>query len=112
MKYPTYFMKLLHGLKQNIEPTDKILTRFVLDAPDLREADLETIREFCEDSERMVLGLATLHDLVIQRSQARHSALRILLELCIHPSKKQKKKKRKFLPSGERRRTYFNLLCC
>ena len=79
-------MKLLHGLKRSIEPNDKIFTRYVLDAPHLRETDLEVLREFCEDSERMALGLATLRDLVIQRSHSREPALRILLDLCIQPS--------------------------
>lgn len=87
MKYPIYFMRLLHGLKRSIEPNDKIFTRFVLDVPDLREMDLEVLREFCEDSERMALGLATLRDLVTQRTHSRDSTLRILLDLCVQKSK-------------------------
>jgi hypothetical protein len=58
----------------------------VLDVPDLRETDLEVLREFCEDSERMALGLATLRDLVVYRSHSRQPALNILLDFCVHPS--------------------------
>jgi symplekin len=91
-----------------MESSDKTLTRFLLDLPEISEETLGMLREMCQNPDRHVLlpsafkevalanfgspsraivGFTTLREIVNMRPPARASALQTLLDLTTHSGK-------------------------
>ncbi|KAI9336433.1 Symplekin tight junction protein C terminal-domain-containing protein [Zopfochytrium polystomum] len=96
-RYPYLFGRILRGLKgeaktestemaRGLDPKDRTFTKFLIDAPEvLPDAINEVVRSYCDDPDRMQLGLSTLRDLINLRPANRNQCLNILLSYCIHP---------------------------
>ncbi|KAJ3211892.1 hypothetical protein HDU82_004582 [Entophlyctis luteolus] len=89
--YQSLFHKILASLKGEVKSDkenttaglDRTFTKFLIDAPMVPiKALSNAVKEYCEDSQRMLLGLSTLRDLVNLRPAMRHVCLGILLDYC------------------------------
>ncbi|KAI8902736.1 Symplekin tight junction protein C terminal-domain-containing protein [Globomyces pollinis-pini] len=65
-----------------LDPRDRAFTKFLVEVPQLTEYAMTRIHEYCRDSARMQLGLATFRDLIIYRPAVRDECLNYLLEFC------------------------------
>ena len=92
---PSYF-QWLHALLEKGIPTldakDRILTKLLLDAPELDDRVIEMVRQNLESvPERFVSCVSTLRSLVTNRPPIRFCALQVLLDLCINPNDKMRR---------------------
>eukprot|EP01114_Cavostelium_apophysatum_P016347 TRINITY_DN4626_c0_g1_i1.p1 TRINITY_DN4626_c0_g1~~TRINITY_DN4626_c0_g1_i1.p1 ORF type:complete len:1070 (+),score=251.71 TRINITY_DN4626_c0_g1_i1:69-3278(+) len=85
-RYEPIFMSILKNLKYQLDPKDRLFAFYVLEAPELPAQTFDTIREYCEDSERSIVGLSTLRDLIAMRPPYSDQSLEILLNYTSHPS--------------------------
>ncbi|KJE91571.1 hypothetical protein CAOG_002696 [Capsaspora owczarzaki ATCC 30864] len=79
-RYTRCLMALLHALREKLDVRDRLFTRIVIEAPAFTPEVLDLVLEYCTDSERSMLGLSTLHDLVLYRPPLRKVCLQKLLE--------------------------------
>ncbi|KAJ3033702.1 hypothetical protein HDV00_005887 [Rhizophlyctis rosea] len=76
------------GVGKGLDAKDRMFTRFLLEVPDVtREAVDGVVRSYCDDAERMQLGISTLRDLISMRGSVKDQCLALLLEYCVHPVK-------------------------
>jgi symplekin len=93
--YETWFHKLLHGLREPrnemgelaLDPKDRAFSRFLIEAPEITDEAIGVIESYCNEEERMPLGISTLRDLVLYRPAVRQVCLNIMLYLCLHKDK-------------------------
>ncbi|KAJ3025987.1 hypothetical protein HK097_006549, partial [Rhizophlyctis rosea] len=91
--YPTYFHRILTSVSHTtssstpLDPKDRTFTRFLLEVPEITEDCINFLRRFCDDPERMQLGLGTVRDLIKGRPASREGCLRVLEEFCLSPVK-------------------------
>jgi hypothetical protein len=90
--YFIWFHKLLYGLQQPkengelvLDPKDRAFTKFLLEAPDLSDESIHgVLKSYCDQEEKMPLGISTLRDLILYRPAVREECLEILFALCLH----------------------------
>ncbi|GAA5817883.1 hypothetical protein MFLAVUS_011462 [Mucor flavus] len=83
--YFYWFHKLLEKGIPTLDVKDKILTKILLEAPELNEETIEFIKDNLKSvPERFVSCVSTLRSLVINRPTIRFVALQVLLDLCIN----------------------------
>lgn len=83
--YYEWFHKLLRKTIPTLDTKDKILTKLLLEAPELNEETIELVKENLQSvPERFVSCVSTLRSLVINRPTVRWMALQVLLDLCIN----------------------------
>ncbi|KAI8804581.1 Symplekin tight junction protein C terminal-domain-containing protein [Cladochytrium replicatum] len=71
-----------HGL---LDPKDRTFTKFLIDVPEVTQWTVEVVlQRYCEDPERMQLGIFTLRDLINLRPAVRELCLDMLLKFCIY----------------------------
>ncbi|KAI8609396.1 Symplekin tight junction protein C terminal-domain-containing protein [Chytriomyces sp. MP71] len=97
--YETLFQNMLQSLRGEartdgdegvigLDPKDRTFTKFLIDVPMVPPtAIVETVKAYCEDSERMALGFSTLRDLINLRPALRAQCLDMLQAYCIHADK-------------------------
>jgi symplekin len=93
--YEIWFHKLLHGLREPrnemgelaLDPKDRAFSRFLIEAPEITDEAIGVIESYCNEEERMPLGISTLRDLVLYRPAVRDVCLNIMLFLCLHKDK-------------------------
>ncbi|XP_062501066.1 symplekin-like isoform X2 [Corticium candelabrum] len=83
-KYDKTVTDLLAAMRDQLDPKDKMFTRLLLDLPRIPPVVLDIIRSYCEDEDRVVLGVATMRDLILTRPAVQEQFLGILLELTGH----------------------------
>ncbi|KAI8375827.1 hypothetical protein BD560DRAFT_392035 [Blakeslea trispora] len=96
MAYTPSYFRWLHALLEKGIPTldakDRILTKLLLDAPELDDRVIELVRHNLENvPERFVSCVSTLRSLVTNRPPIRFSALQVLLDLCTNPNDKMRR---------------------
>ncbi|KAI9481366.1 MAG: hypothetical protein EXX96DRAFT_566437 [Benjaminiella poitrasii] len=90
--YFVWFHKLLEKVIPTLDAKDRILTKLLLDAPELDARAIDMIKENLENvPERFVPCISTLRNLVISRPAVRFLALQVLLDLCTHPNDKMRR---------------------
>jgi symplekin len=62
----------------------RVFTRLLLDLPRIPPVVLDIIRSYCEDEDRVVIGVATLRDLILTRPAIQEQFLAVLLQLTGH----------------------------
>ncbi|KAG2209164.1 hypothetical protein INT47_005456 [Mucor saturninus] len=83
--YYLWFHKLLKKTIPTLDAKDKILTKLLLEAPELNEETIELVKENLQSvPERFVSCVSTLRNIVINRPTVRWMALQVLLDLCIN----------------------------
>lgn len=83
--YFYWFHKLLEKGIPTLDVKDKILTKLLLEAPELNEETIGLVKENMQSvPERFVSCVSTLRSLVINRPTVRFMALQVLLDLCIN----------------------------
>ncbi|KAG2232202.1 hypothetical protein INT48_003892 [Thamnidium elegans] len=83
--YFYWFHKLLEKGIPTLDVKDKILTKILLEAPEVNEETIEFIKNNLKNvPERFVSCVSTLRSLVINRPTIRFIALQVLLDLCIN----------------------------
>jgi len=80
-RYGLCLKMLLDGIKKFLEPRDKLFTRFILEAPCLSDGVRRVIKEYCMDPERLMVGFATLRELISKTPAKCQNWLQLLLEL-------------------------------
>lgn len=83
--YERVLTRILDLIMEKNPETSEAYSGFLVDAPVVPEAVMETIKGFCEDPSKMKLGLYTLRDIVLKRpGNDRWTALSLLLDFTLH----------------------------
>ena len=91
--YSLWFQSVLYGLQKPrndqgeyaLDHKDRAFTRFLMDAPDVDfDFVFEVIDIYCNEPERMALGISTLRDMILYRPVVRSRCMEMLLQLCRH----------------------------
>ena len=91
--YAHWFQSVLFGLQKPrndqgeyaLDHKDRAFTRFLMDSPDIDfEFVFEVINLYCNETERMALGISTLRDIILYRPAVRTRCVEMLLQLCRH----------------------------
>jgi len=80
-RYAGCLRDLVDGIRSKLGPTDKLFTRFILEAPRLSDGVRRIIKEYCMDPERLMVGFATLRELIGKMPARCQEWLQLLLEL-------------------------------
>jgi symplekin len=83
-KYDKTVSSMLTAMKNQLDAKDKVFTRLLLDLPRIPPVVLDIIRSYCEDEDRVVIGVATLRDLILTRPAIQEQFLAVLLQLTGH----------------------------
>ncbi len=83
-QYFYWFHQLLEKGIPTLDAKDKILTKLLLNAPELNEMSIEFVQKNLFVPERFVPCVSTLRNLVTHRPAIRFIALQVLLDLCIN----------------------------
>ncbi|KAJ3183351.1 hypothetical protein HDU85_002377 [Gaertneriomyces sp. JEL0708] len=87
-QYGRWLIRILEGVKDKLDPKDKIFARFLIDVPEVvDEVVTNIIKAYCDDAERMQLGLFTLQGLILHRPAVRTRSLDMLLAYALSPVK-------------------------
>lgn len=90
--YGYWFHKLLEKVIPTLDAKDRILTKVLLDAPELDEKAIDLIKQNLDSvPERFVPCVSTLRSLVTNRPTVRFMALQVLLDLCTHENDKMRR---------------------
>ncbi|KAI7897680.1 uncharacterized protein BX663DRAFT_463206 [Cokeromyces recurvatus] len=90
--YFYWFYKLLEKIIPNLDAKDRILTKLLLDAPELDSKVIDMVKENLNSvPERFVSCISTLRNLVISRPAVRFLALQVLLDLCTYENDKMRR---------------------
>lgn len=73
--YETWVLKLVDGFFPYLNPSDKVLMRFLGEIPDLNPAILARVKHLCADPSMVQLALTTLLYLVMMKPPVRDMAL-------------------------------------
>jgi len=80
-QYAMCLKKILNGMKECLEPRDKLFTKFLLEAPVLSDGVRKIIKEYCMDPTRLMVGFSTLRELISRTPAKCQEWLQLLLEL-------------------------------
>ena len=80
-QYAMCLKKILNGMKETLEPRDKLFTKFLLEAPVLSDGVRRIIKEYCMDPSRVMVGFSTLRELISRTPAKCQEWLQLLLEL-------------------------------
>jgi len=87
-QYEKWLNIIMDGLYKVLEPNDKLFTKFLLDIPEIPPNLIEkNIKRYCENPERMQVGIYTLKNLIVLRKANMKECLDLLLTYGIHPDK-------------------------
>jgi symplekin len=90
--YFQWFHRLLEKGIPTLDAKDRILTKLLLDAPELDAKVIDLIKQNLESvPERFVPCVSTLRSLVTNRPTVRFLALQVLLDLCKHTNDKMRR---------------------
>jgi symplekin len=81
LRYDDCLISLMKGAKSKLEPRDRLFTRLMLECPLVTSNAIEIIRDYCKEEERVLVGVGTLKELIIKRSQGSGEFLESLLEM-------------------------------
>jgi hypothetical protein len=82
--YGTWLRRLLDSVMVQLEAKDQTFTQFLLEIPELYQDVIERVKIYCNDPDRIQLGLATLKEIAIKRPSERDFTMEILLHYAIH----------------------------
>ncbi|TPX37971.1 hypothetical protein SmJEL517_g00253 [Synchytrium microbalum] len=83
-QYSIWLGRVLTEMKAHLDVKDRTIAKLLLDVPSVDGEEVrEAIKGYCEDSERVKIGLSTIVDLIQVRPAVRTWALEVLLEYCI-----------------------------
>ena len=80
-QYAMCLKKILNGMKECLEPRDKLFTKFLLEAPVLSDGVRRIIKDYCMDPTRLMVGFSTLRELISRTPAKCQEWLQLLLEL-------------------------------
>jgi len=80
-QYAICLKKILNGMKETLEPRDKLFTKFLLEAPVLSDGVRRIIKDYCMDPSRVMVGFSTLRELISRTPAKCQEWLQLLLEL-------------------------------
>jgi hypothetical protein len=90
--YFQWFHRLLEKGIPTLDAKDRILTKLLLDAPELDAKVIDLVKQNLESvPERFVPCVSTLRSLVTNRPTVRFLALQVLLDLCTHANDKMRR---------------------
>eukprot|EP00116_Pleurobrachia_bachei_P005688 sb/3465950/ len=69
--YDNCLQYILHGVFKKLEPGDRILSKVLLDCPEITEGALTMIKSFCENPEWLEVSVSTVHELLLKRANLR-----------------------------------------
>lgn len=91
-KYFYWLHKLLEKIIPTLDAKDRILTKLLLEAPDLDSEIVDLVKANLENiPERFVSCVSTLRSLVASKPAIRYPALQVLLDLCTHENDKMRR---------------------
>ncbi|CAO0793104.1 unnamed protein product [Mucor circinelloides] len=90
--YFYWFHKLLEKAIPTLDAKDRVLTKVLLEAPELDEKTIDLIKQNLDSvPERFVPCVSTLRSLITNRPTVRFMALQVLLDLCTHDNDKMRR---------------------
>lgn len=90
--YFYWLHRLLEKIIPKLDGKDRILTKLLLDAPNLDSKVIDLVKDNFETiPERFVSCVSTLRSLVTNRPTIRYPALQVLLDLCTHENDKRRR---------------------
>lgn len=75
---------LLNGLLERSDHRDGLFTRLFLEAPVITDNAVQILRKFCQDENRVHVGMGTLQEMILARPHHRPKYLVLLLEFASH----------------------------
>lgn len=90
--YFYWFHKLLERAVPTLDAKDRVLTKVLLEAPELDAKTIDVIKQnLLSVPERFVPCVSTLRSLITNRPTVRYMALQVLLDLCTHDNDKMRR---------------------
>ncbi|KAL9538666.1 hypothetical protein MBANPS3_010760 [Mucor bainieri] len=90
--YFYWFHKLLEKAMPTLDAKDRILTKVLLEAPDVDDRTIDLIKQNLDSvPERFVPCVSTLRSLITNRPTVRFMALQVLLDLCTNENDKMRR---------------------
>ncbi|XP_063678160.1 symplekin-like [Bolinopsis microptera] len=86
--YEQCLQYVLHGLYRKLDPGDRLFTRILLECPEITEGAMTMIKSFCENADWQEVGISTLYELLLRRSNLRTQMLDVLLGLTMNTNEK------------------------
>ena len=86
--YEQCLQYVLHGLYRKLEPGDRLFTKILLESPEITEGAINMIKSFCENNDWLEVGITTLYELLLRRSNLRSQMLDVLLGLTMNTNDK------------------------
>ncbi|CAL1399353.1 unnamed protein product [Linum trigynum] len=95
--YEIFFQTVAETLRDSFPPSDKSLSRLLLEAPSLPQSVLNLLESLCcpgnseiadkelQHGDRVTQGLSTVWNLIMSRPPLRESCLKIALQSAVHP---------------------------
>lgn len=80
-QYAMCLKKILKGMKECLEPRDKLFTKFLLEAPVLSDGVRKIIKDYCMDPARLMVRFSSLRELISRTPAKCQEWLQLLLEL-------------------------------
>lgn len=82
--YDTCLTRLLTGLLERPDHKEGLFSRLILEAPVLTPSAVNILKKYCQDENRIYLGMTTIKDLIIKRPNLKSDFLDILLNFTSH----------------------------
>lgn len=82
--YDECLTRLLNGLLERSDHRDGLFTRLFLEAPVITDSAVQILRKFCQDENRVHVGMGTLQEMILARPHHRPKYLLLLLEFASH----------------------------
>eukprot|EP01125_Pyxidicula_operculata_P011983 TRINITY_DN3929_c0_g1_i1.p1 TRINITY_DN3929_c0_g1~~TRINITY_DN3929_c0_g1_i1.p1 ORF type:complete len:1254 (-),score=349.48 TRINITY_DN3929_c0_g1_i1:96-3857(-) len=79
-RYNMLLNNFLNSIKTNTKLSDQMFTKFLLRVPHISQDAYNIINEFCQDTERVSLGLRALLDLTLKRPSCRNEVFHLILK--------------------------------
>lgn len=90
--YFYWFHKLLERAMPTLDAKDRVLTKVLLDAPELDDKAIDLVKQNLDSvPERFVPCVSTLRSLITNRPTVRFMALQVLLDLCTNEDDKMRR---------------------
>ncbi|XP_029637763.2 symplekin [Octopus sinensis] len=82
--YDECLTRLLNGLLERSDHRDGLFTRLFLEAPVITDNAIQILRKFCQDENRVHIGMETLQEMILARPHHRPKYLILLLDFASH----------------------------
>eukprot|EP00106_Octopus_bimaculoides_P011172 XP_014778614.1 PREDICTED: symplekin-like [Octopus bimaculoides] len=82
--YDECLTRLLNGLLERSDHRDGLFTRLFLEAPIITDNAVQILRKFCQDENRVHIGMETLQEMILARPHHRPKYLILLLDFASH----------------------------